>query len=223
MIDPNLDTGLKVVCGVCWTIAYLVMIRKGFAEKTYCMPAIAMFFNISWEFIFAFIMPFVYGIDIGVQLPINIIWFLCDALILGTYILYGRKYFPKSIDGKWFVPSIVLGLTVAFLFVLLMSREFSDYIGMYAAFTQNLMMSVLFIDMLIKRGSVEGQSMAIAVSKWIGTLAITVFFYLRFENTFILYLGVACTVFDLIYIKLLNDTIGASKKKAMSLSVKISE
>ncbi len=222
MVDPTIDMGLKVICGVCWTIAYLAMIRKGFAEKTYGMPAIAIFFNISWEFIFAFIMPFVYGVDMGVQLPINIIWFLCDGLILFTYFLYGRKYFPKGIDRKWFLPSIVLGLAVAFPFVLLMSLQFSDYIGMYAAFIQSLMMSVLFIDMLVKRGSAEGQSMVIAVSKGIGTFAMTVFFFLKFQNTLVLYLGIAAAVFDLLYIVLLYDTIRASNKQGLLISVKSS-
>jgi hypothetical protein len=223
MIDPILDTGLKAVCGICWTIAYLAMIRKGFAEKTYCMPAIALFLNFAWEATFAFIMPFVYGIDMGVQLPINIAWFLCDALIFCTYLLYGPKYFPKSIGKRRFLPLTGLGLAAALAFVLLMSLELSDFIGMYSAFIINLMMSVLFIDMLVKRGSAEGQSMSIAITKWIGTLAISVYFFLRFGSPLVLYLGAASCVFDLIYIALLNGTIKASKKKELPVTVKSSQ
>lgn len=212
MIDPALEIGIMVIWGICWTIAYIAMIRKGFSDKTYGMPAFALFFNISWEFIFSFVMPFIQPIESSVQLAISIIWFLLDVTILYTYLLYGRKYFPKSVDKKWFLPWTVLGLTVSFAFVLLISIQLSDYIGMYAAFISNLMMSVLFIDMLLKRNSAEGQSMTIAVSKWVGTLAPTIYFYLMFQNAFVLYLGVSCTVFDLIYIALLYNTIKASKK-----------
>ena len=38
--------------------------------------------------------------------------------------------------------------------------------GGYAAFLQNLLMSVLYIVMLVHRNSPEGQSLTIAVSKW---------------------------------------------------------
>lgn len=219
MVDPVIDYGLMLLWGICWSIAYIAMISRGFREKTYSMPAFALFFNISWEFIFAFIMPFLHPIDSTMELLINIIWFSFDALIFGTYLLYGRKYFPKGIDKKWFLPWSILGLAVSFLFVLLLSLDLSDYIGMYAAFISNLMMSVLFIDMLVKRGNPEGQSMVIAVSKCIGTMAPTVYFYIFFENAFILYLGIACAVFDVIYIVMLYHSIKVSKKQEPLISV----
>ena len=219
MVDAAIDYGIMLLWGVCWSIAYLAMIHRGFREKTYCMPAFALFFNISWEFIFAFVMPLLHPIDSTLELLINIIWVSFDALIFCTYLLYGRKYFPKNIDQKWFLPWSILGLAVSFLFVLLISLDISDYIGMYAAFISNLIMSVLFIDMLVKRGNPEGQSMVIAVSKCIGTMAPTVYFYIFFTNVFILYLGVSCAVFDMIYIVMLHNSIKASRKLEPSIPV----
>ena len=79
----------------------------------------------------------------------------------------------------------------------------------YSAFLQNLLMSVLFIDMLIKRGNSEGQSLTIAVSKWLGTLAPTILFGFIGSGSFpkgsflILTSGVFCSIFDLIYIRML--------------------
>ena len=64
--------------------------------------------------------------------------------------------------------------------------------------------------MLVRRGSREGQSFVIAISKWIGTLAPTILFGVIGSGAFkgpsflILVLGVLCSVFDLIYIYLLN-------------------
>ena len=82
----------------------------------------------------------------------------------------------------------------------------------YAAFLQNLLMSVLFIGMLVQRGSREGQSVTIAVSKWLGTLAPTLLFGLvgaeGFDgpNGLILVVGLLCSVFDLLYLALLVQT-----------------
>lgn len=82
----------------------------------------------------------------------------------------------------------------------------------YAAFLQNLLMSVLFIGMLVQRGNGEGQSLTIAVSKWLGTLAPTLLFGILGAEGFdgpsplILTLGIFCSVFDLIYIGMLAQT-----------------
>ena len=79
----------------------------------------------------------------------------------------------------------------------------------YSAFLQNLLMSVLFIDMLVRRASREGQSLLIAVSKWLGTLAPTILFGVIGEagfpqgSVFIVIIGSLCSVFDLIYIFML--------------------
>ena len=64
-------------------------------------------------------------------------------------------------------------------------------------------MSVLFINLFAKRGNMEGQSILLAVSKWIGTLAPTILFGIVHFNLFVLVCGIFCSVFDLIYISLL--------------------
>jgi hypothetical protein len=73
----------------------------------------------------------------------------------------------------------------------------------YSAFQQNLLMSILFISMFVARRGSEGQSLLLAVAKWIGTLAPTILFGVLEDSFFILTLGVFCSVFDLLYIGLL--------------------
>jgi len=73
----------------------------------------------------------------------------------------------------------------------------------YTAFLQNLLMSVLFIAMFVGRRGARGQSMTIAIAKWIGTLAPTIVFGVHEDSAFILTLGVLCSVVDLGYIWLL--------------------
>lgn len=82
--------------------------------------------------------------------------------------------------------------------------EFSGYLGaQHAAFVQNLMMSVLFIQMLKKRNSTEGQSIVIAPAQMIGTLAPTAMVFLADSSNLIVTLGLVIAVFDIIYIYLL--------------------
>jgi hypothetical protein len=92
-------------------------------------------------------------------------------------------------------------------------REFGVAKGAgYSAFLQNLLMSILFIAMLARRRSGEGQSLLIAVSKWIGTLAPTILYGVLGEGGFprgswlILVAGIFCSVFDLIYVGLIAKT-----------------
>jgi hypothetical protein len=89
-------------------------------------------------------------------------------------------------------------------------REFGEAVGAgYSAFLQNLLMSVLFIEMLGRRGTSRGQSLLIAVNKWIGTLAPTILFGVLGDGGFpkgsflIVMLGGLCSVFDVIYIGML--------------------
>ena len=69
----------------------------------------------------------------------------------------------------------------------------------YAAYLQNVAMSLLYLSMLKQRRSDKGQSMTIAVCKCIGTLTPTIYGTLE-GNWFILVTGITCFVFDVIYI-----------------------
>ena len=79
----------------------------------------------------------------------------------------------------------------------------------YSAFLQNLLMSGLFIAMLVARRGTRGQSMLIAVAKWIGTLAPTIAIGVYEHSPFILGIGILCSIFDLVYIGLLRNAQAA--------------
>ena len=152
-IGPGLNTALTLTCGICWTIAYILIIIRSFKDKTYGMPFWALAFNISWEAIFSFVFLFT---TMPLQTLINRIWLLFDAAIVVAYFLYGQKEWPAAISKKWFYPYSLLVLITAFLFVYFLSAELNNRKGTYAAFIQNLMMSWLFIPMLISRQSGQG-------------------------------------------------------------------
>lgn len=199
---------LTIISGVCWTLVYLDGIRLGMRDRTYAIPFYALALNLAWELIhtvFAFQRPF------EVQTAINLVWFLLDLGILYTYIQFGKKYFPAALSS-WFIGWTILVITMAFWVEYALVKELGTSIGgAYAAFLQNLLMSVLFIHMLLSRGSREGQSLFIAVNKWIGTLAATVIFGIlrggefREPSFLILIVGTFCCLFDVVYILLLMN------------------
>jgi hypothetical protein len=231
----NIDTIkiiITIISGVCWTIVYIDGIRIGFRDKSYAIPFYALALNFAWELLYTYFGFRTNGVS--VQNIFNAVWFAFDVGILYTYFKFGRKYFrgyrdqpPATAGGydqndtttdadgtdRYFVAWSVLGLITAFAVQYAFRREFgvSKAAG-YSAFPQNLIMSILFIGMLVKRRSREGQSLTIAVNKWLGTLAPTILYGAIGEGGFprgsflILTVGILCSVFDVIYIYLLAKT-----------------
>lgn len=195
-ISPALNWSLQIGSGVFWTAVYLLIIRLGFREKTYGMPITALCANISWEFIFSFLYP-----HAPPQNYISMIWFAFDLIIVFQTLRFGKVAFEQA----WlFYPAFILGLVISFAAILAITIEFNDSDGKYAAFGQNLMMSVLFVAMLLRRQNVKGQSIYIALFKLVGTLLPSILFFMRFPNSALLnFLYISIFVFDCIYAVLL--------------------
>lgn len=189
---------LQLGTGLFWIITYILIIKRGFQDKKYGMPMVAICANISWEFIFLFIYP-----PDDPQRLITSIWFVLDIIILIQFLIFGRQEFKKFISARFFYLSFFLTLGVSFLIIIAMTLEFHDVEGKYAAFAQNLMMSGLFISLLLNRGNSSGQSIYIAVFKMLGTLLASIAFFLYFRTYLITILSIATLIFDLIYIVLL--------------------
>jgi len=217
---------LTVLSGVGWIIVYEECIRLGLKQKTYAMPFWALGLNFAWELIYTISDIFLeaHGPLEGmtlVQSIANAAWVCLDVVILATYFLYGKKEWPKQMDSKLFVPWSILGLICCFALQLVFIQEFGfTMAAQYSAFLQNLLMSVLFIDLYVRRGSMEGQSVLLACAKWIGTLAPTILMGVLNFNWVVLVSGAFCTVFDVIYIVLLcseqKNTCIASRRSASS-------
>ncbi|MBO0797039.1 MAG: hypothetical protein J2P36_39675 [Ktedonobacteraceae bacterium] len=182
--------------GVFWTVAYLLIIWRSWRDRTYGMPLVALCANISWEFIFSFVYP-----SHDLQLVVNIIWFVLDVIILILTLCYA----PNDFDfPQWlFYVFFALMLGVSFVAVLLVTVEFRS--SAYAAFGQNLMMSVLFCSLWYRRRpSLRGQSLSIAVCKLLGTACASWAFYAftTLPHMVLPFLYVATFVYDAIYVGL---------------------
>ena len=194
-LSPEVFLAFQIGSGICWTIVYLLIIKRGFEDQTYGMPIAALGANISWEFIFSFIHP--HPIP---QVYINITWFLFDVIILYQVFRFGKKSFKNSCPEGYFYPAIFLAILIGFGLVFAVSSEFDDWHGRYAAFGQNLMMSILFVIMFFRRKDLSGQSVYIAIFKMVGTALPSILFFSFVPDSILmntLYCGIL--FFDVIY------------------------
>lgn len=192
---------LTIVSGLAWTVVYIDAIRIGFRDRSYAIPAAALGLNFAWEAIYA-ARSVVTGIT--VQGAFNIAWGLADVVIVYTFLKFGRSELPAWVTRRLFIGwALLLGAT-SFAVQLLFVAEFGwEDASRYSAFLQNLLMSGLFIAMFVARSGSRGQTLLIAVAKWIGTLAPTLVFGWYRGSPLILGVGLLCSVFDLVYIGLL--------------------
>ena len=201
MNDGILVYALVVVSGIAWTTVYAEAIRLGFTQRTYAIPAAALALNIAWEWQYAVI-----SLSDGPSLQgyVNLLWGVADLVILYTFYRFGNAEFSSRLGRGEFLAGSAGLLAAAVTVQLLFLAEFGERQGaVYSAFLQNLLMSGLFIAMFIARGGLRGQSLTIAVAKWLGTLAPTIQWGLLSFSPFVLGVGLACSVLDLAYIALL--------------------
>ncbi|WP_138753106.1 hypothetical protein [Paenibacillus sinopodophylli] len=177
-----------------WTITYVLVIYRGFKDQFCGMPLACICANITWEFLLTFIMPFH-----PLQQIVTLIWFLLDCIILFQFLYYSRTSYAKSTVRA----GVFALLIIAFLLHYGMAVEFHDHMAIYSAFGINLMMSVLFIQMLLAKGH-QGQSLSIAYFKMIGTLcASIVCYFLQPQSVLLMIMYVLIFVLDIVYIALM--------------------
>src|SRR4051812_11472356 len=192
-----------LLSGIFWTITYACVIRQGLVDRTYAMPFLALAMNITWEFLFTFIYPSVGGI---MQESINAIWLAADVVILAVFLKYWRSDYPKRLPESYFWPMFAFAFAMVIpLMVATVSVFGRDDGSVYTAFIDNLIMSVLFLSMLLRRGDRRGQSMWIAWGKLLGTVTASVSQYLYDPgNVLWLVIYVEILILDVLYVVLLS-------------------
>jgi len=184
---------------ILWLIVYIDMIRRGFKDRACGMPLFALAFNFAWELLFG---PLKGGAW-DMQRIANTAWCAFDIAIVVTYFMYGRKDFPARYARRFFAWSMA-AFAVALLVVAGCIMSFGwDWGAAVCAFAQNLMMSVLFVDMLVRRNGIEGQSMTIAICKWLGTLVPVLQAAYYTTDPLLIALGIGIFLYDVLYIVML--------------------
>ena len=207
----NIKLFLQLSCGIFWIMAYIIIIYKSFKDKTCGMPFFALALNLAWEFTFSFIYP---PENLLMARIMFILWLILDLIILYTFFKYGYKNlkYKNIISKKGLYIFSILAILFSIIFVILFVNDISILYKSsivqssgFIANLQNLIMSILFVNMILNRGNILGQSIFIALFKWIGTLAIAI---LKFSNMLPstnteLFMIMLIQVFDIIYIYLI--------------------
>lgn len=191
-------TDLMIGSAFFWILTYVLIIKRGFKDKTFGMPLIALCFNISWEFIYMLIYPhptpYIYS---------NILAFSLDIVILYQLLTSWQKEY-SNLPKQHFYPSFIIILATCFSIIYLIPYIYDDQIGFYIAFAQNLLMSILFVIMLRNRNNLRGQSIYIAIFKLIGTVLASLAFHqfdpINKRSTFLEILYITIIFFDLLYV-----------------------
>jgi hypothetical protein len=204
---------LTIISGLAWTIVYIESIRVGFRDKACAMPIAALALNFAWASTYA-----VHDLvtSVSIQVFVNLSWALADLVIVFTFFKFGRAELPSFITRTMFAAWGLLIFGVSYLVQWLFIARFGTHdASRYSAFLQNTLMSGLFVQMVIARRGLRGQTLTIAIAKWLGTLAPTILFGVIESSGFILGLGIICCVFDLVYIGLVlwcqNNLDGVTK------------
>ncbi len=205
-VSTPVESFLTLVSGIAWTIVYIEAIRVGFRQRTYAIPVAALALNFAWESSYA-----VYDLThvVSLQTFVTVAWALADVAIVYTYVRFGRAELPSFITRPMFVGWVLLLFATSYALQWLFIAQFGPHdASRYSAFLQNLLMSGLFIAMLVARRGLRGQTLTIAIAKWLGTLAPTILFGVIEGSPLVLGLGILCSVFDLVYIGLVRWVSG---------------
>lgn len=190
---------LSLISGIFWTLTYVFIIERGFRDKTYGMPLLALCLNISWEFIFSFVFPHKF-----IQHIIDFVWLCLDTVILIQLLWFAPREFPDLRKSAFYI-AFGLALATSFFTIFFISYQIEDG-GVNTAFGQNLLMSGLFITMLYQRKSLRGQSVWIGSFKLLGTMFASLAFYLYstdYKDSLVLhFFYISIFVYDLIYVGL---------------------
>jgi hypothetical protein len=196
--DP-LTLATAAGAGFCWIFVYILLIRRGFLDRTCGMPAVALVLNSTWELIYGFVHP-------SQTVPPWVVraWFGIDLVLWYQYVRFGvpelRRLFPTM--------AVYLGLALtifgAYKVELTIVHELGNLAEAYAGMGVNLVMSALFVNLVVTRGSAAGQSMYIGLLKLIGTVVIYVPGHATHPSSEVLpALHIACGVLDGAYLLLL--------------------
>jgi len=214
-----------------WSITYIACIYLQYRDKTYSIPILCAFMNLSWEMTFSWILP-----ANGLQEYVNIVWFCLDCIIFTQTIYYGSQLHQnyttqplRLFNRVWWIFVVFCFITFISLWWIIYSLAFYQNIDSgIIAYGMNAIMSIMFCLMFLNRKTLKGQSLWIAICKFLGTLFVSIDANLPLSdneiywNTFMYTTELISAIFDIIYIFMLifADRIFEAVRESETLSVK---
>jgi hypothetical protein len=212
LLDNGFLLNLTVLGDLCWAIAYVLIIRQCFKQRTYGLPLVAIVMNFTWELQYSLVQP--PRCDDGsvdlVKVAMILAWVALDCVIVWQLFRYGRaaqiideirQYFPFVVVG-----SLLLAAAGNFAFARFHPEEAAPLSGLMI----NFVMSLLFVFFLFARPALEGIGWG---ASWFRVAGNSVIFFANIfllqENRpnmrgFVLFLFAGTAVFDLAFMTLLH-------------------
>jgi len=214
-----------IIGDLLWLLAYILIIRKGFQDKTYGVPMLALALNFTWEYIYTVRFP----PSDWPHIVLRWAWFLADAVIVIQYFYYGKETGETSKLKEYFYPISIFTFVNAYLFQYLFRSHFYAPNGYENAFLINFLMSLLFVQFFFQRSpGLRGLSYGAAWAKMLGTAILSIIFALQrtqsiFRYEFMIYIYASTFLYDVIYIVLLararraNRNLPASTEEPLTV------
>jgi hypothetical protein len=201
MLPLSVDLIFVISFNLIWLVGDVLLIRRGFIDKTYAVPVVALAVNTAWDLYGSIIHPSPFK-----QSYVNLIFLVVDLVILGQMIVFWQS--DSQNMTRWgFYFFVAFSMILGLILYLAVTIELQDFVGAKMAFIDNFINSALFISMFLSRPDLRGQSLYIALLKMIGTGCASIAFYFYpwpgYEHSALLpVLYVSIVTLDLIYVVL---------------------
>ncbi len=188
-----------------WVVTYIVVIKAIRTHQFIEIPIVAVTANFAWEFLWSF----VFMTDMGLLYVWGYrLWFFLDCYIIYGLFLYGYKQMQlpqmRGRSAVWILFSLACSFAMLYFYIDRYDAPLS-HMGAYSGYILNVMMSALYIPLLLRMRSVGKFSRLAAWCKGVGTLLISIFCVLKFQDPFLISMCVVTTFLDAIYIYYIMD------------------
>lgn len=180
-----MNAALDWISGIAWSLVYLLSIGLGVRKKTYCIPAVCICLNFSWE-IWVVLIRVLGDFSIFSGSISQLLWLVLDIGVLFTWFKYEKKMTTREKYQLLFLS--VIAMAVACLGL----GKWSE-----SAFVINLVMSIAFLFQWDKN---VYPSIGIAILKCLGTAPATVLNGISRKDFLITLIGGLCLIADIFYI-----------------------
>jgi hypothetical protein len=124
---------LDVIFFVCWVAVFVMIIRRGFIDRTFGVPFVAIFVNLAWDlecaFIFKLPVPQVYT---------EVLFAIFDVIIMAQLFSYWRSEFPTLSPGVLYSMA-ALTLITGLVICVAVTMQFNDTWNFYSGYAGNFL------------------------------------------------------------------------------------
>ncbi|QRK10810.1 hypothetical protein JQX13_12490 [Archangium violaceum] len=204
---------------VFWILAYVLIIRKCFQDKSYGLPLVAICMNLAWETLASWVIPN----PVPLWHFFDRVWFFVDLVIVYQLLRYGRELqtIPEIRNSFYAVVAGTVMLSTFGLYAFYV--QYHDMLGLMGAFMVNLVMSVTFLFFAFSRQHQGGRGLSVPAAwcKMLGTLGTSIECHYVIGLTqdwlgglnFLTFLCLSIFLFDCLYIYVVTKVVKATTRE----------